>query len=92
MCLIRSDTKRKLLFVNVGFYGVLNAVEYSVVLPTLWLYISSTYESESWYFGLCLSGFHMSSLVFAPIFGFANDWGIQTKSLVMFANVFQVKR
>ena len=90
MCVIDGKTKKKLLYVNVGVYGILNAVEYSVVLPTLWLYISSTYDSPSWYFGLCLSGFHMSSLLFAPLFGFVNDCGVRTKTLVMFANLFQV--
>ena len=78
------------MYINVGIFGLLSAVEYSVILPTIWLYINSTYGSESWYFGLCISGFHMSSLLFSPIFGFLNDWGINTKSLVMFANLFQV--
>ena len=89
-CRIGYKTKKKLLYVNVGVYGILNAVEYSVILPTIWLYLSGTYHSDSWYFGLCISGFHMSSLLFAPVFGFLNDRGIKTKYLVMFANLFQV--
>jgi len=89
-CRIGNETKKKLLYINVGVYGILNAVEYSVILPTIWLYLSETYQSDTWYFGLCISGFHMSSLLFAPVFGFLNDRGFKTKSLVQFANLFQI--
>jgi len=89
-CSVGNETKKKLLYINVGVYGILNAVEYSVILPTIWLYVSGVYHSQSWYFGLCISAFHMSSLLFAPLFGLLNDRGIKTKRLVMFANLFQV--
>ena len=82
--------RKKLLYINVGLFGVLGSVEYSVILPTIWLYINSAYGSDSWYLGLCISAFHMSALIFSPIFGFLNDRIFKTKSLVMFANLFQV--
>ena len=90
ICQLRKETKKRLLYVNTGVYGILSAIEYSVILPTIYLYLSNVYEAESWYFGLCIAGFHMSSLIFSPVFGFLNDRGFKTKSLVMFANLFQV--
>ena len=83
-------TKRYILYINVAIFRLLVSVEYAIIMPTLWSYLSSQYKSSSIYFGLCLSGFHMGCLPSSLIFGLLNDLKFKVKTLVIFGNFLQV--
>ena len=82
--------KRYWLYVNVALFRLLVFAEYSVIIPTLWPYLSNVYGSSSYYYGLCLSGFHMTSLPSSLIFGFLNDYKFKLKTIVLFGNILQI--
>ena len=83
-------TKRNLLYANVSLFRFLVSVEYAIIIPTLWPYLSNVYGSSSFYYGLCLSGFHMTALPSSILFGFLNDFKLKLKTIVLFGNVLQV--
>ncbi|KAI6656443.1 Major facilitator superfamily domain-containing protein 8-like isoform X1 [Oopsacas minuta] len=70
-------------------YNFLCGVEYAVVIPTLWNYISSYGASEAFY-GLSLSIFSMSRLLFGPLFGYWYDKTHGLKLIVCFATLFEI--
>ena len=82
--------KKRLIYANVAIFRFLVALEYAVVLPTLWPYLSKEYNSSPLYYSLCLSGFYMTSLPASLIFGFLNDLKYTPKSLVSVGNILQV--
>jgi len=87
---ISTTAKRNLLYINVALLRLLVAIERTIIMPTLWLYLSNEYNSSAAYFGLCLSGFHMAALPSSLLFGFLNDWKFRVKTLVLFGNCFQI--
>ena len=82
-------TKRNLLYINVAIYRILVSVEYAIIIPTLWPYLSNEYNSSSVYLGFCLAGIHMSALPTSIVVGILNDWKFRVKSLVLFLNLFR---
>ena len=84
------NTKRNLLYINVALFRILVLIEFGIILPTLWPYLSSQYGSSTVYFGLCLAGFQMSALPSSLVMGLLNDWKFSVKSIVLCGNIFQV--
>ena len=62
----------------------------AVILPSLWLYVSETFDAEPWFFGVIFSSFMFSSLFSGPLFGLWVDCTHKTKSTILFANLFEM--
>jgi len=82
--------KKRWAIANVALFMMLNGIEYAAFLPSLQNYLKSRFNDESFYYGLCISGFSMSSLIFCPIFGYFNDWTRNTKLLVLICALCEV--
>jgi len=65
-------------------------MEYAIIMPSLWQYLSNEYNSSKVYFGLCVAGFHIGGLPSSSLMGVLNDWKFSVKSLVLFGNVIQI--
>ena len=90
-CLCISATaKRNLLYINVALFKLFVSMEYAIIMPSLWQYLSNEYNSSKVYFGLCVAGFHIGGLPSSLLMGLLNDWKFSVKSLVLFGNVIQV--
>ena len=87
---ISATTKRNLLYINVALFRLFVCIEFGMIMPSLWPYLSNEYNSSKVYFGLCQAGFYMGALPSSFIMGLLNDWKFSVKSLVIFGNVIQV--
>lgn len=73
-------------------WGFLTNVERAIILPTLWLYFATYWSvdvAKKWY-GWTMASFSLSVLVFTPVYGYAAHRGIQTKYLIIFANILEI--
>ena len=62
----------------------------AVILPTLWDYLHINFGATKWFYGLTLSAFSMANFVTGPLYGLAFDYTRQTKSIILFANLFEI--
>ena len=62
----------------------------AVILPTLWLYLEHRFDAEQWFFGVVFAAFPFSSLLSSPLFGFWVDYTQKTKTVILFANLFEI--
>uniref|UniRef100_A0A4W3I3D4 Major facilitator superfamily domain-containing protein 8-like n=1 Tax=Callorhinchus milii TaxID=7868 RepID=A0A4W3I3D4_CALMI len=62
---------------------------YTVILPTIWAYLQ-TLNAEPYFLGLGLSAFSFTGLLAGPIFGHLSDRTRKTKSIILFANLFEI--
>lgn len=76
-------------FIVFCSYNFLCGVEYAVVIPTLWGYVSRYGASEAFY-GLSLSIFSVSRLLFGPLFGYWYDKTHRLKLIFCFAILFEI--
>ncbi|VDD83010.1 unnamed protein product [Mesocestoides corti] len=78
--------------VLTALWGFLTNVERAIILPTMWLYFTTYWSGEvakSWY-GWTMASFSLSVLIFTPVYGYAAHRGIQTKHLLVFANIIEL--
>lgn len=75
---------------TVACFFLAGGVEYSVILPTMFDYLTKHFDGKEWLYGLCLSAFSISNLFMGPLFGFVFDWTHRTKLIVLFANLFEI--
>lgn len=75
---------------TVACFFLAGGVEYSVILPTMFDYLTKQFDGEEWLYGLCLSAFSISNLFMGPLFGFVFDQTHRTKLIVLFANLFEI--
>ncbi|XP_068427668.1 major facilitator superfamily domain-containing protein 8 [Clinocottus analis] len=81
--------KRNLTFLTIGLIFMLNGIEYAVILPTIWKYLQIL-EAPPYFLGLGLSAFSLSGLLTGPLFGLWSDRRQTTKSIILFANLFEI--
>ncbi|KAL4630768.1 major facilitator superfamily domain-containing protein 8-like [Arapaima gigas] len=81
--------KKKLTFITILFVFLLSGVEYAVILPTIWRYLQ-TLGAAPYFLGLGLSAFSLSGLISGPLFGHWSDRTRTTKSIILFANLFEI--
>lgn len=78
--------------VLTALWGFLTNVERAIILPTMWLYFTTYWSvdaAKKWY-GWTMASFSLSVLLFTPVYGYAAHSGIQTKYLLIFANLIEV--
>nr|XP_019957134.1 PREDICTED: major facilitator superfamily domain-containing protein 8-like [Paralichthys olivaceus] len=61
----------------------------AVILPTIWRYLQLL-EAPPYFLGLGLSAFSLSGLLTGPLFGFWSDRWKNTKSIILFSNLFEI--
>nr|XP_057923773.1 major facilitator superfamily domain-containing protein 8 [Doryrhamphus excisus] len=81
--------KRNLTFITIGLIFMLSGIEYAVILPTIWRYLQIL-DAPPYFLGLGLSAFSLSSLLIGPFFGCWSDRSRTTKSIILFANLFEI--
>jgi MFS family permease len=60
---------RRLSLMSIAVANLLGAVEYSIVMPSLYGYLNTFGETQDWFFGLVLSSFQLSQLLTSSLFG-----------------------
>ncbi|XP_028987495.1 major facilitator superfamily domain-containing protein 8 [Betta splendens] len=86
---MNNHKKRNLTFFTIGLIFMLSGIEYAVILPTVWTYLQIL-EAPPYFLGLGLSAFSLAGLLADPLFGFWSDRSKKTKSIVLFANLFEI--
>ncbi|KAL8188102.1 UNVERIFIED_CONTAM: hypothetical protein K2H54_061665, partial [Gekko kuhli] len=81
--------KKRLTNFTIGLLFLAGGIEYAVILPTIWAYLR-TLDSEPYFLGLAISAFSFAGLITGPLFGYWSDRTRQTKSVILFANLFQI--
>ncbi|XP_061493419.1 major facilitator superfamily domain-containing protein 8-like [Rhineura floridana] len=85
------DYQRKKKWTNftIGLLFLSGGIEYAVILPTIWAYLQ-TLDAEPYFLGLAISAFSFAGLITGPFFGYWSDRTHQTKTIILFANLFQI--
>ncbi len=76
-------------FFTMLFLPLASLLGSAVILPTIWRYLQIL-EAPPYFLGLGLSAFSLSGLLTDPLFGFWSDRSKKTKSIILFANFFQI--
>ena len=84
-----SSIRQVTTFIVFSSYNFLCGVEYAVVIPTLWNFLSRYGASEAFY-GLSLSIFSVSRLLFGPLFGYCYDKTHGLKLIMSLATIFEI--
>ncbi|KAM7541488.1 hypothetical protein Aperf_G00000034955 [Anoplocephala perfoliata] len=80
------------VMILTALWGFLTNVERAIILPTMWLYFTTYWSvqvAKKWY-GWTMAAFSLSVLVFTPVYGFAAHSGVQTRNLLIFANIIEL--
>ncbi|XP_061587251.1 major facilitator superfamily domain-containing protein 8 [Cololabis saira] len=89
MSTMDNHRKRSLTFFTIGLIFMLSGIEYAVILPTIWRYLQIL-EAPPYFLGLGLSAFSFSGLLTGPVFGLWSDRKKNTKSIILFSNLFEI--
>ncbi|XP_072852365.2 major facilitator superfamily domain-containing protein 8 [Pogona vitticeps] len=81
--------KKKLTNYTIGLIFLSGGIEYAVILPTIWAYLQML-DAEPYFLGLAISAFSFAGLLTGPLFGYWSDRTRQTKTIILFANMFQI--
>ena len=81
--------KRRLLTVAFSIRMFMKGVEYSVILPSVLLYMK-TFDANSVFMGLVIAAYPFAGMISLPIFGWIYDKTKKTKQLIMLLNLFQI--
>eukprot|EP01137_Pigoraptor_chileana_P033495 Opistho-2@24443 len=65
------------------------AVEYGLILPTIWAYLNSLHEERHWFLGVVISFFNVAQLFCAPVVGWMSD-RMSMKSILMVTLGFNI--
>ena len=84
-----SSVRQVTNFLIFTSYNFLGGVEYAVVIPTIWNYLSRYGATEAFY-GLALSIFSVSRLIFGPLFGYWYDKTHGLKLIMNIATIFEI--
>ncbi|KAM3865747.1 major facilitator superfamily domain-containing protein 8 [Diretmus argenteus] len=84
-----NHQKRNLTFLIIGLIFLLSGIEYAVILPTIWRYLQIL-EAPPYFLGLGLAAFSLSGLLTGPLFGLWSDRSRTTKTIILFANLFEI--
>ena len=77
-------------YIPIAFFFLAGGIEYSVILPTMFDYVTVVHGGEEWLYGLTLAAFSISNLVTGPLYGIVFDRTHRTKLLALFANLFEI--
>ncbi|VDL98618.1 unnamed protein product [Schistocephalus solidus] len=91
-CPTRTVPKKYAITVITALWGLFTNIERAIILPTMWLYFI-TYWSEDTakkFYGATMAAFSLSVLLFTPLYGYAAHRGVQTKYLVVLANLIEI--
>ncbi|XP_044290330.1 uncharacterized protein LOC123025565 [Varanus komodoensis] len=85
------DGQRRKKWTNftIGLLFLSGGIEYAVILPTIWAYLQ-TLDAEPYFLGLGISAFSFAGLITGPLFGYWSDRTQRTKTVILFANLFQI--
>ena len=81
--------KRRLLTVAFSIRLFMKGVEYSVILPSVLLYMK-TFDANSVFMGLVIAAYPFAGMISLPIFGWIYDKTKKTKQLILLLNLFQI--
>ena len=81
--------QRRLMLVTFIVRMFLLGVEYSVILPSVWLYVQK-FKMESWFMGLLVALYPFSAMLSLPVVGVLYDRARRTKEIIVGLNCFQI--
>lgn len=87
--IMKQRWRRWSTYFTMACFFLAGGVEYSVIFPTMYDYVTSK-GGQGWLYGLSLSAFSLSNLVTAPLYGLVFDKTKKTKFIVLFANIFEI--
>ncbi|CAG5127745.1 unnamed protein product [Candidula unifasciata] len=65
--------RKRLMYLVFACIFIFGGVEYAVILPTLWLYLSTVYKAPDYMLGLVLSAYSLAAMFSAPLIGRLSD-------------------
>ncbi|XP_052819938.1 uncharacterized protein LOC128245750 [Mya arenaria] len=87
---METKWRRRLTFISIGLFYFMSGVEYAVILPTIWLYISKDFDAEEYMLGFLLSGYSLAAIIAGPILGRYADKTRKPKILIIFGILCEV--
>ena len=81
--------KKKLLIVAFFVRMFFSGIEYSVILPSAYLYMNS-FNGNKFFMGLVIAVYPISAMVSLPIFGYIYDRTRRIRELMIILNMFQI--
>jgi len=81
--------KRRLMMFALIVRMFLMGVEYSVILPSVWLYVQ-TFNMDTWFMGMVVASYPFSAMLSLPIAGHIYDNIRRTREIILVLNLFQV--
>ncbi|KAK3599587.1 hypothetical protein CHS0354_035826 [Potamilus streckersoni] len=82
--------KRRRTYIILGLFFFMGGMEYAVILPSLWLYLSGKFGAEEYFLGMVLSAFSFSAMIAGPILGRWSDVSRRPKIILLFGIVCEV--
>ncbi len=75
----------------IVLYSFMTGVEYAIILPTIWQYISQDFQANGWFMGLALSSFNLSAIVSGLLIGKISDTYVgYSKTILLVTNAFEI--
>ncbi|XP_055864547.1 uncharacterized protein LOC106067077 [Biomphalaria glabrata] len=83
-------TKKRMMYAVFVIIFISGGVEYAVILPTLWLYLHTSYDSPEYMLGLVLSAYSVAAFFSSPLFGRLSDRIRCTKQIFLVCSTFEL--
>lgn len=83
-------TKRKLTLCTACGFFVLTGIEYAIIFPSLWLYISNRFNSPDYMLGVVVSAFSLTGLFLGPFIGIWADGTDNIRLVLLATNLAEI--
>lgn len=84
-----EDKKRKMFLISCGCWFFLSGMDYSIVLPTLHLYLKSV-SAETYYLGIVISALSFGAMLSAPVYARITDKIQSAKNILRIGILFSI--
>ena len=81
--------KRRLTVIAFCIRMFLVGVEYSIILPSVWLYLK-TFKVETWFLGVVVAVYSVAAMISLPLVGRVFDKTRRTKEILFITNLFEL--
>lgn len=82
--------KRKLTLCTACGFFLLTGVEYAIIFPSLWLYITNRFNSPDYMLGVIVSGFSLTGLFLSPFIGIWADGTDNIRLVLLATNLAEI--
>ncbi|VDN33213.1 unnamed protein product [Dibothriocephalus latus] len=91
-CPSTKVAKKYAITALTAIWGLFTNIERAIILPTMWLYFITYWceDTAKKFYGATMAAFSLSVLLFTPLYGYAAHRGVQTRYLIIFANVIEI--